>query len=220
MIKPNLTLFKANAQKALRMIPNFSMPRELVGYGGSTGSCYVNSRLMMLCCYLIKYEGEGESILLERYSTASIFPKFANEICNADCELIGAAKTYIEECKKPHPDNNFLKAIYLDVASILCQGKASICDESGESDMGRSKSYFKIVQIDNSHCSKINYREIISTLQLVNPTSFIIVVSGHYRGQTFVGQHETLLVNNGGVWILFDDLDCLNDDCIVSGRIV
>lgn len=54
MIEPNLGFKDACIIKVLKMLPNFSIPRNIVRSGNS-GSCFVNSRIIMLSCYILKY---------------------------------------------------------------------------------------------------------------------------------------------------------------------
>lgn len=211
MFKPELTVSEAIKQQALRVIPNFSFSKNFVRDGGNLGSCFVSTRLMLLCAYIIMY---GEERLLNYYSKAKMFPRIKGRIFNADFNLVAAAKTYIEECLHPNPQSTtLLESIYYEVATILYGGDSTICDESGE----ESETFFKIIQYDTTR-GKVDYDLIISSVEK-KPKAFIIVVLGHYSGDMFVGAHEVLLVNVGGMWILYDDVDYYNNG-VVSGRVV
>lgn len=80
------------------------------------------------------------------------------------------------------------------------------------------ESFFKIVQYDKLGLDDADYRNIIR--EEINGTfkSFLIIVSGKYHGDLFVGQHETFLFYHNKRWILFDDLDC--NKGIYTGRYI
>lgn len=206
MIEPNLNFSDACTRKVLKMIPNFSIPRNIVPSGNS-GSCFVNSRIIMLSCYILKY---GIDALIA-YDTSDKFnSNISDKVFSSNFDLILAVNSYIEMCKFNPYDTELGKTIYLDVASILQAGNATICSDIDEG------SFFKIVQYNKLCLDDADYRNIIT--EEINDTfkSFIIVISGEYRGDYFVGHHETFLFYNNGRWILFDDLDCNKN--IYTGR--
>ena len=211
MFKPELTVSEAIKEKALRLIPNFSFSRDFVRDGGNLGSCFVSTRLMLICAYIIMY---GEERLLNYYSKAKLFPRIRKRVFNADFDLVAAAKRYVEACLNPNQySSRILESTYYEVATVLYGGDSTICDESGD----ESETFFKIIQYDAS-CADIDYNTIIASIEN-KPKAFIIVVLGHYNGDMFVGAHEVLLVNVEGTWILYDDMDYYNDG-VVSGRVV
>ena len=206
MIEPNLSFDDACAKGILKMIPNFSIPKSIVP-SGNPGSCFVNSRIIMLSCYILKY---GIDALLS-YDTSDKFSSNVSDVIfNSNFELALTVNAYIEMCKHNPSDVELGKTIYYDVATILHAGNATICSESPD------RSFFKIIQY-NKHClDDDDYMNIIT--EEINGTfkSFIIVVSGEYHGENFVGHHETFLFYNNRRWILFDDLDCYKN--LYTGR--
>lgn len=54
MIESNLDFSEICIRKVLKMLPNFSIPRNIV-HSGNPGSCFVNSRIIMLSRYILKY---------------------------------------------------------------------------------------------------------------------------------------------------------------------
>lgn len=208
MIEPNLDFKEACIRNVLKMLPNFSIPRNIVP-SGNPGSCFVNSRIMMLSCYILKY---GVDALLAYDNSDKFGDKMRNIIFNSNFELVLAVNSYIEVCKSTPNDTDLSRSIYFDVASILHTGNATICSEMNE------ESFFKIIQYNKVCLDDVDYRNIIR--EEINGTfrSFLIIVSGEYRGDLFIGHHETFLFYCNKRWILFDDLDCYKG--IYTGRYI
>lgn len=206
MIQPGLNFEKACASKALKMLPNFSIPRHIVP-SGNPGSCFVNSRIIMLSCYILKY---GVDALLAYDNSDKFGGNVQNMVYSSNLDLVVAVNSYIEACKSNPYDTDYSKTIYYEVASILQTGNATICSEMNED------SFFKIIQYNKLCLDDADYRNIIRKEINGTFTSFMIIVSGTYEGELFIGHHETFLFYHNGRWILFDDLDCYRG--IYTGR--
>lgn len=209
MIEPNLNSDNACTKGVLKMLPNFSMPRSIVS-SGNPGSCFVNSRLIMLSCYIQKY---GIDALLSYDNSDRFSGDISDIVFKSNFDLVLAVNSYIEMCKSNPHDTELAKTIYFEVFSILQAGNATICSDINEA------SFYKIIQYNKLCLDDADYRNIIR--EEINGTfkSFIIVISGEYRGDYFVGHHETFLFYNNRRWILFDDLDCRNKN-IFTGRYI
>ena len=198
MIAPELDFETACNLKALKMVPNFTLPPTVVRKG-NPGSCYTNARLMMLSCYILKHGADA----LMAYDTSERFGgAVADSIRNANFDLIVAVNSYIEACRSTPADMDLCKTIYYDVATILFDGNASICNDAADN------TFFKVIQYNKPVLSDEDYRKIITNETRGTFKSFLIVVSGEYQGHLFVGVHETFLFYNNGLWVLFDDVDC------------
>ena len=198
MIAPELDFETACNLKALKMVPNFTLPPTVVREG-NPGSCYTNARLMMLSCYILKHGADA----LMAYDTSDRFGGTIGEaIRSANLDLIMAVNSYIEACRSTPTDIALCKTVYCDVATILLNGNASICNDAADG------AFFKVIQYNKPVLNDEDYRKIINTEKKGTFKSFLIVVSGSYRGSVFVGAHETFLFYNNGIWVLFDDVDC------------
>ena len=208
MLKPGLGLTDANREKALKMIGNFAIPPCYVP-SGNPGSCYVNARLMMLTCYILK---NGTEALMGYDNSYSFEEPISDKIRNANVDLILAANNYITTCKDTPDDTDLCKTIYLDVAMNLYSGNTTICNEAADD------TFYKIIQYDKMVLTDDDYMSIIEKETNGDFYSYLIVVSGSYRDSMFIGFHETFLFYTNGRWILFDDLDCQKG--IWSGRYI
>lgn len=198
-IFPEISRFEeASPCPYLMMVPNFILPDEVFHDDGSKGSCYVNSRLMLLCSYII----ENKSSVLFRYSQAYKDPlnKFFEETFDADSDLIRVANEYIAECKKTNTNIENLRRLYNDFAKILFSYKASIVPESGD-------TFFNVLEVDTSQ-KIFDYGELVKDIEdgKYPRKAFYIVITGHYCGEIFNGAHETLLHKTQYGWVYFDDL--------------
>lgn len=209
MIEPGLNLSEACSKRALKMLPNFAISKSYVS-DGSTGSCFTNARLMMLACYNIKH---GTEALLNYDNSKKFSKNISEETQLANMQLIAYVNDYINICEYFPTDVNEAKLIYCQLASLLNTGNVTICNEAND------HTFFKIIQYNKSQLTDDDYRSIINKEIKGTFNSFLIIISGHYYGDFFYGEHETFLYYNRGKWILFDDLDCVSRN-IYTGRYI
>lgn len=225
-IWPGLGSHTARARRALRMVPNFSFSRDEVTAGNS-GSCYVNSRLMMLSCYIIKY---GADALLN-FDTSKSFkdPDVAEATLDGNEKLIAVVTSYLDACRKSGGDQARLKDIYRNMARILFHGDSTICSDVAYQSFYRIVHHvprglmmedgvrMKHVMCDDDYRTIIRREQERAEREHDFLTEFMLVISGEGRGHLFIPHHETFLMFHAEGWMLFDDLDCLNSNKF-SGR--